>query len=275
MDAIILEELIRKKNTFLCIGLDPDISRIPFARTTIGETIYEFNRRMIDATHDLCVAYKPNTAFYEVHGVEGWLALEKTLEYIRLVAPDVFIIIDAKRGDIGNTARRYAKTFFDTLSADAVTVAPYMGRDSVEPFLEYEGKMTALLALTSNPGAEDFELLDLSEGNKLYEQVLRTSQNWKHATRLMYVAGATRPEYLSKLRRIVPESFFLVPGVGAQGGDLNQVAKYGMNRHIGLLVNVSRGILYAGSGLDFEEKSQDKAMEMQRKMKKLISEYGR
>lgn len=262
------EELIaqiRKKKSFLCIGLDTDMEKIPPHLLTEEDPIFEFNKAIIDATQHLCVGYKPNIAFYEAYGLKGWRALEKTIRYLNDNYPEQFTIADAKRGDIGNTSTRYAKAFFENLAFDSVTIAPYMGRDSVEPFLAFKNKHTILLALTSNGGAFDFQT-KLIDGKELYKEVLEVSKTYENAENLMYVVGATKAEYLSEIRQIVPDHFLLVPGVGAQGGDLHEVCKYGMNKNIGLLVNSSRGIIYASTGTDFAEKAADKAAEIQAKM---------
>lgn len=246
-----------------------DLERIPEHLLNSENPIFEFNKAIIDATHDLAVAYKPNTAFYEAYGIKGWQSLEKTVQYINETYPDIFTIADAKRGDIGNTSAMYAKAFFEDLDFDAVTVAPYMGKDSVEPFLQHEDKFAILLALTSNEGAYDFQTKKV-DGVDLYKQVLETSKTWKNSQNLMYVIGATKAEYLAEVRRIVPESFLLVPGVGAQGGNLGEVCKYGMNKNVGLLVNSSRGIIYASGGLDFAEKAREEALKMQTQMSAII-----
>ena len=263
---------IRKKNSFLCIGLDVDIEKIPSHLLETEDPIFEFNKQIIHATHDLCVAYKPNTAFYEAYGIRGWQSLKKTIDYLNDYFPEIFTIADAKRGDIGNTSTRYAKAFFEDLNFDSVTVAPYMGSDSVEPFLAFADKFTIMLALTSNKGGLDFQIIEDTNGNALYENVLKTSKNWKNSEQLMYVVGATRPEYFKTIRKIVPDSFLLVPGVGAQGGSLQEVCKYGLNKDVGLLVNSSRGIIYASSGKDFAERSREKAMELQQEMRQILSE---
>ena len=256
---------IRKKKSFLCIGLDTDLEKIP--RHLLGEKdpIFTFNKAIIDATHHLCVAYKPNTAFYEAHGVSGWKALEKTIDYLNKNHPDIFTIADAKRGDIGNTSTRYAKAFFEDLQFDSITVAPYMGKDSVEPFLAFKDKHTILLALTSNEGAFDYQTR-LVDGMELYKTVLETSKTYKNANNLMYVVGATKAEYLREIRKIVPDNFLLVPGVGAQGGSLEEVCKYGMNEKVGLLVNSSRGILYASKAKDFAKAAEEQAGNLQYQM---------
>lgn len=246
-----------------------DLERIPEHLLNSENPIFEFNKAIIDATHDLAVAYKPNTAFYEAYGIKGWQSLEKTVRYINETYPDIFTIADAKRGDIGNTSAMYAKAFFEDLDFDAVTVAPYMGKDSVEPFLQHEDKFAILLALTSNEGAYDFQTKKV-DGVELYKQVLETSKTWKNSQNLMYVIGATKAEYLAEVRKIVPESFLLVPGVGVQGGNLEEVCKYGMNKNVGLLVNSSRGIIYASGGLDFAEKAREEALKMQTQMSAII-----
>lgn len=263
-----LFENIKKKQSFLCIGLDTDITKLPEGIPKTAEGIFEFNKQIIDATHDLCVAYKPNMAFYESLGSKGWVSLEKTIAYIKEKHPDIFTIADAKRGDIGNTSKLYAKAFFEQMNFDSITVAPYMGEDSVIPFLEYKNKWVILLALTSNKGADNFQL-----GTKeLYKEVLQASQKWGNADNMMYVVGATRPEMLIDIRKSVPDHFLLVPGVGAQGGSLQEVAKYGMNKQCGLLVNVSRNIIYAGNGTDFAQKARAEAKRMQEEMKELLKQ---
>ncbi|MBE9489537.1 MAG: orotidine-5'-phosphate decarboxylase, partial [Bacteroidetes bacterium] len=239
-----LVEQIRKKKSFLCIGLDVDLDKIPQHLLQEEDPIFAFNKAIIDATHHLCVAYKPNIAFYEAYGLKGWQALEKTIRYINENHPEIFTIADAKRGDIGNTSSRYAKAFFEDLAFDSLTVAPYMGKDSIEPFLAFEGKHTILLALTSNEGAFDFQTQKVNE-KEIYKHVMETSKTWKNSENLMYVVGATKTEYFAEIRKIIPDSFLLVPGVGAQGGNLQDVCKYGMNDNVGLLINSSRGIIYA------------------------------
>ncbi|SNR16727.1 orotidine-5'-phosphate decarboxylase [Tenacibaculum jejuense] len=256
---------IRQKKSFLCIGLDVDLNKIPKHLLALEDPIFEFNKAIIDATHHLCVAYKPNTAFYEAYGIKGWKSLEKTIQYINENHPNIFTIADAKRGDIGNTSTMYAKAFFEDLSFDSVTVAPYMGKDSVEPFLAFEDKHTILLALTSNAGAFDFQTQKVDE-KEVYKHVLNTSKTWKNAHNLMYVVGATKAEYLKDIREIIPESFLLVPGVGAQGGNLQEVCKYGMNSSVGLLINSSRGIIYAGNDENFAKEAAKKAEELQSQM---------
>ena len=256
---------IHKKKSFLCIGLDVDIDKIPQHLLQEEDPIFAFNKAIIDATHHLCVAYKPNTAFYEAYGIKGWKALEKTLHYLNDKHPEIFTIADAKRGDIGNTSTMYAKAFLDDLAFDSVTVAPYMGKDSVEPFLAFEDKHTILLALTSNEGAFDFQTKSVA-GKELYKQVLETSKSWKNSENLMYVVGATKAEYFKEIRKIVPDSFLLVPGVGAQGGNLQDVCKYGLSKNIGLLINSSRGIIYASDSKNFAERAAKKAKELQQQM---------
>src|SRR5690554_6182071 len=250
-----LTQQIHQKKSFLCIGLDVDLNKIPQFLLQEEGPIFSFNKAIIDATHDLCIAYKPNTAFYEAYGVKGWRSLEKTIRYLNEKHPDIFTIADAKRGDIGNTSSMYAKAFFEDLSFDSVTVAPYMGQDSVEPFLEFENKHTILLALTSNMGSKDFQMIEGNQ-NTLYQSILKTSLSWKNSKNLMYVVGATRVEYLQEIRKIVPEHFLLVPGVGAQGGNLQEVCKFGLNQHVGLLINSSRGIIYASNTTDFAQKAR-------------------
>jgi orotidine-5'-phosphate decarboxylase len=260
-----LTQQIRFKKSFLCIGLDVDLNKIPKHLLGSEDPIFEFNKAIINATHDLAVSYKPNMAFYEAHGLKGWMALEKTINYLNDNHPEIFTIADAKRGDIGNTSTMYAKAFLEDLQFDSVTVAPYMGKDSVEPFLQFEGKHAIMLALTSNDGAFDFQTLD-TNGKELYKKVLETSKTWKNADRLMYVIGATKEEYFAEVRKIVPDSFLLVPGVGAQGGNLADVCKYGMNDNVGLLVNSSRGIIYASAEKDFAEKAREEALKIQEEM---------
>jgi orotidine-5'-phosphate decarboxylase len=274
MNKIQLFEQIQKKQSFLCVGLDSDIQKIPEFLLDTSDPIFYFNQKIIDATAAYTVAYKPNLAFYESNGLEGWNSLEKTVHYLRDKYPDIFVIADAKRGDIGNTSAMYARTFFETYNFDAVTIAPYMGEDSVSPFLGYPDKWVILLALTSNKGAFDFQFMKDENGEKLFEKVLRKSQEWAGSENMMYVVGATKAEELSGIRKIVPQHFLLVPGVGAQGGSLSEVAKYGMNDQCGLLVNSSRAILYASSTLDFAEKAGEAANEVQLEMKNLLFERG-
>ena len=265
-----LVQQIKTKKSFLCIGLDVDINKIPEHLLKENDPIFAFNKAIIDATHHLCVAYKPNTAFYEAYGIKGWRALEKTINYLNEKHPEIFTIADAKRGDIGNTSTMYAKAFFEDLAFDSVTVAPYMGKDSIEPFLAFEDKHTILLALTSNQGAFDFQTKTV-DGKELYKQVLETSKTWKNTENLMYVVGATKAEYLADIRKIIPESFLLVPGVGAQGGNLQEVCKYGMNDSVGLLINSSRGIIYASNQTDFAEAAAKKSEELQKEMEAILS----
>jgi len=267
-----LFEQIKIKKSFLCVGLDTDIQKIPeFLKANDSNAVFSFNQAIIDATADYCVAYKPNLAFYESLGLEGWQALEKTVNYIREKHPDQFIIADAKRGDIGNTSSMYARTFFSTMDFDAVTVAPYMGEDSVTPFLSYKNKWVILLALTSNKGAFDFQFTEDAEtGAKLFEKVLKISQQWGSTDNLMYVVGATRADMLLEVRKLVLDHFLLVPGVGAQGGSLQEVAKYGMNDTCGLLVNSSRQIIYASSEKDFAKAAQAEAQKVQQEMEAIL-----
>lgn len=265
-----LVEQIKKKKSFLCIGLDVDLNKIPEHLLKDEDPIFAFNKAIIDATHHLCVAYKPNTAFYEAYGLKGWKALEKTINYLNENHPEIFTIADAKRGDIGNTSTMYAKAFFEDLAFDSVTVAPYMGKDSVEPFLAFQDKHTIMLGLTSNAGAFDFQT-KMVDGKELYKQVLETSKTWENAHNLMYVVGATKAEYLADIREIIPDSFLLVPGVGAQGGNLQDVCKYGMNSSVGLLINSSRGIIYASKDEDYAEIAAEKAKELQTEMAEILS----
>ena len=266
-----LHEQILLKKSFLCVGLDPDLTKIPPHLLETEDPIFEFNKAIIDATHDLAVGYKPNTAFFEAYGLKGWLSLQKTIEYINENFPEMFTIADAKRGDIGNTSSMYAKAFFEDLNFDSVTVAPYMGKDSVEPFLAFENKHTIMLALTSNEGAFDFQTLNVN-GKELYKQVLETSKTWKNSHNLMYVVGATKAEYFTEIRKIVPDNFLLVPGIGAQGGSLSEVCKYGMNDQVGLLVNSARAIIYASKGTDFAEKAREEALKVQKEMAMIIGD---
>ncbi|WP_452601668.1 orotidine-5'-phosphate decarboxylase [Pontimicrobium sp. MEBiC06410] len=262
---------IKTKQSFLCIGLDVDLNKIPKHLLQEEDPIFAFNKAIIDATHHLCVGYKPNTAFYEAYGLKGWKALEKTIKYLNETYPEQFTIADAKRGDIGNTSTMYAKAFFEDLAFDSVTVAPYMGQDSVEPFLDFKDKHTIMLALTSNKGAFDFQTQTIEGKKEMYKQVLETSKTWQNAENLMYVVGATKAEYFQEIRAIVPDSFLLVPGVGAQGGNLQDVCKYGMNKNIGLLINSSRGIIYASNEVDFAEAAAEKAKELQQQMELILT----
>ena len=264
---------IQKKQSFLCVGLDSDINKIPRHLYDTTDPVFAFNKEIIDATHDLAVAYKPNLAFYESLGVGGWNTLEKTVHYIRYNYPDIFIIADAKRGDIGNTSNLYARAFFDAMDFDAVTVSPYMGEDSVKPFLTYMGRWVVLLALTSNKGAGDFQYMKEGE-EQLFERVLRQSQEWGDSDNMMYVVGATRAEMLKDVRAIVPHHFLLVPGVGAQGGSLTEVARHGMNEKCGLLVNTSRSVIFAGHNEDFADAARAEAFSIQQEMAGLLKEAG-
>lgn len=261
----LINEIFTKK-TFLCVGLDTDINKIPAHLKNEDDPIFAFNKAIIDATAPYCVAYKPNLAFYECYGLKGMLAFEKTIQYIKENYPNHFIIADAKRGDIGNTSKMYAQTFFEEYNLDSVTVAPYMGEDSVKPFLEYDGKWVILLALTSNKGSHDFQLTEDNQGERLFEKVLKKSQEWGTTENLMYVVGATQGKMFEDIRRMAPEHFLLVPGVGAQGGSLQEVCKYGMTKDCGLLVNSSRGIIYASTDTDFAEVAAVKAKELQEEM---------
>lgn len=264
-----LIEQIRKKQSFLCVGLDVDLDKIPSHLLQEEDPIFSFNKAIIDDTHDLAVAYKPNTAFYEAYGLAGWQALKKTIDYLNEKHPDIFTIADAKRGDIGNTSKMYAKAFFEDMGFDSITVAPYMGKDSVEPFLSFTEKHTILLALTSNQGAFDFQTKHV-EGTELYKQVIQTSTTWEGSENLMYVVGATKAEYLTEIRKLIPNAFLLVPGVGAQGGSLAEVCAYGMTPDVGLLVNSSRGIIYASKESDFTTVARAKALELQQEMKTIL-----
>ncbi len=261
-----LFESIRSKRSFLCIGLDSDITKIPSHLLGSHDPVFEFNKQIIDATHDLCVAYKPNVAFYESRGFEGWLSLEKTMQHI----PDgILKLADAKRGDIGNTSRMYARGFFEQMDFDAITLSPYMGSDSVLPYFQFKDKWVVLLALTSNEGAADFQYLK-TENGQLFEEVLRKAKDWGTIDNTMFVVGATKAKMLEKIRKIVPDHFLLVPGVGAQGGSLTEVAKYGLNDRCGLLVNSSRGIIYASNGEDFAEAAREAALDIQKQMEDIL-----
>lgn len=260
---------IKKKQSFLCIGLDVDVNKIPKHLLSDEDPMFAFNKAIIDATHHLAVAYKPNMAFYEAQGLKGWKALEKTMMYLNVMHPEIFTIADAKRGDIGNTSAMYAKAFLQDLDFDSVTVAPYMGKDSVEPFLAVKNKHTILLALTSNEGAFDFQTKKVNR-NFLYMEVIKASKKWKNSKNLMYVIGATKASYLKQIRKLIPDSFLLVPGVGAQGGSLQEVCKYGMNANVGLLVNSSRGIIYASDTEYFAEAAEQKAKELQQEMAAIL-----
>ena len=266
MNRIELIEQIKTKKSFLCVGLDTDLKKIPQHLLNDNDAIYTFNKNIIDATAPYCVAYKPNLAFYEAFGVKGMIAFEKTINYLNKYYPDHFIIADAKRGDIGNTSKMYARTFFEEYDVDALTVAPYMGEDSVTPFLGYDGKWVILLALTSNKGSNDFQLTTDTEGERLFEKVIRKSQQWGNIDNMMYVVGATQGKMFEDIRKVAPKSFLLVPGVGAQGGSLEEVCRYGMTKDCGLLVNSSRGIIYASDGKDYAEVAAQKAKELQEQM---------
>ena len=273
MNSDQLFEQIKQKRSFLCIGLDTDIQKIPQHLRDTSDPIFAFNKEIIDYTHDLAVAYKPNLAFYESLGAEGWVSLDKTVKYLREKHPEVFIIADAKRGDIGNTSNLYARAFFDHFDFDAVTVAPYMGEDSVKPFMTYLDRWVILLALTSNKGAFDFQFMkDADSDDLLFEKVLKTSKEWGTTDNMMYVVGATKAEKLEEIREIIPDHFLLVPGVGAQGGSLQEVAQYGMNDRCGLLVNSSRQIIYASDGEDFAEQARVQAEIVQVEMEELLLE---
>ena len=265
---------IQRKRSFLCVGLDTDLKKVPAHLLQEEDPVFAFNKAIIDATAPYCVAYKPNLAFYESMGVKGWIAFEKTVSYLRENYPDQFIIADAKRGDIGNTSAMYARTFFEEMDLDAVTVAPYMGEDSVTPFLGYEGKWVVLLALTSNKGSHDFQLTEDAQGEKLFEKVLRKSQEWAGNDQMMYVVGATQGKAFEDIRRIAPNHFLLVPGIGAQGGSLEEVCKYGMTRECGLIVNSSRAIIYADATESFAQVAGEKAREVQAQMAQELDRYG-
>ena len=259
---------IKLKKSFLCIGLDTDIQKIPEHLLKFDDPVFEFNKQIIDSTKDLCVAYKLNTAFYESNGINGWKSLMKTIEYI---PKNIFSIADAKRGDIGNTSKMYAKTFFETMDFDSITVNPYMGSDSVEPFLDFNNKWVILLALTSNKGSEDFQNFSNQSNVKLYQQVIEKSMNWSDDSRIMYVVGATKSDSLKEIRKIIPDHFLLIPGVGAQGGSLDDVVKFGMNKDCGLLINSSRSIIYAGQGENFAENAREAALKIKLEMENYLS----
>ena len=272
MNHLQLFNNIVKKKSFLCVGLDTEIEKLPPSLLNSDNPVLEFNRRIIDATHSYAVAFKPNVAFYEYSGAQGWITLQETVKYLRENYPDIFIIADAKRGDIGNTSKMYAKAFFENMDCDAVTVAPYMGEDSVKPFLSYSQKWVILLALTSNKGADDFQYHN-EDGIRLFERVLTLSQKWGNTDNLMYVIGATRAEMLKDIRKIVPQHFLLVPGIGAQGGSLAEVAGYGMTNKCGLLVNSSRGIIFADNSENFDKVAGEKAREIQLEMAQYLKEH--
>ena len=259
---------IKQKKSFLCIGLDTDIQKIPEHLLKFDDPVFEFNKQIIDSTKDLCVAYKLNTAFYESNGINGWKSLMKTIEYI---PKNIFSIADAKRGDIGNTSKMYAKTFFETMDFDSITVNPYMGSDSVEPFLDFNNKWVILLALTSNKGSEDFQNFSNQSNAKLYQQVIEKSMNWSDDSRIMYVVGATKSDSLKEIRKIIPDHFLLIPGIGAQGGSLDDVVKFGMNKDCGLLINSSRSIIYAGHGENFAENAREAALKIKSEMENYLS----
>ncbi|MBI1227344.1 MAG: orotidine-5'-phosphate decarboxylase [Bacteroidetes bacterium] len=267
-----LFEQILAKKSFLCVGLDSEISKLPKHLLKYDDPIFEFNRQIIEATQDLCVAYKPNLAFYESQGWQGWQSLEKTMA---LIPENIYTIADAKRGDIGNTSTQYAKAFFEKMNFDAVTVAPYMGEDSVKPFLDFEGKWVILLALTSNKGSFDLQFTLQDNGEPLFEKVMKKAQSWGNPDNLMFVTGATHPEKFKEIRQIAPDNFLLVPGIGAQGGELEKVCEYGLNSQCGLLVNSSRGIIFAGNGEDFAEKARASALEIQTQMAQVLAKHFR
>ncbi|MFP4046575.1 MAG: orotidine-5'-phosphate decarboxylase [Bacteroidales bacterium] len=273
MSTARLFEKIRQKQSYLCIGLDSDADKIPSHLNNQEDPVFEFNKAIIDNTHDTCVSYKINTAFYETNGAKGWKTLEKTINYIKQNYPEIFVIADAKRGDIGNTARMYARTFFETLNCDAATVTPYMGKDSAEPFLEFKNKWTILLGLTSNEGAFDFQYFySEKEKMRLFEKVISTASCWGNKNNTMFVFGATKVEELEKIRKIIPEHFLLVPGIGAQGGSLEQVSSKGMNKKCGLLINSSRSIIFSDSSHDFHKAAREKATALQQKMMKILKD---
>jgi orotidine-5'-phosphate decarboxylase len=261
---------IQKKESYLCIGLDPDLDKLPRHLLKSTDPVFEFNKQIIDATHEYCVAYKPNAAFYEALGAKGWESLQKTLDYI---PKDIFTIADAKRGDLANTAIYYARAFFKTMDFDAVTLSPYMGADSLQPFLEFKEKWVILLVHTSNPGSEDFQTLELKSGRKLYEEVILRSQQWAGPDQLMYVVGATHADKIGEIRELAPDHFFLIPGVGAQGGDLEMVSKFGMTRQCGLLVNSSRSVIYASAKEDFAEQARKAAQELKGEMSRHLNQF--
>ena len=272
MDKNTIISNIRKKQSFLCIGLDTDLAKIPsYIIRTSDDPVFQFNKHIVDATHDLVVAYKPNIDFYESMGAKGWYILEKTIEYIKSEYPDIFLIADAKRGDIGNTSKQYAKAFFETISFDAITVNPYMGEDSVRPYLEYDNKWVIVLALTSNKGASNFQLLQDKKGKRLFESVLDETQKWGNSSNMMYVVGATKAIMLEEIRKLIPEHFLLIPGIGAQGGSLQEVAQYGTNREGGIIINSSRSIIYADSTHKFTIKAREKTRELQFEMQDILS----
>jgi orotidine-5'-phosphate decarboxylase len=274
MTSEVLFEQISQKKSFLCVGLDSDIEKIPVHLKNEPRPVFEFNKKIIDATAPYTVAYKPNLAFYESRGIEGWQDLVSTVGYIRAHYPDIFLIADAKRGDIGNTSKMYAEAFFGKLDFDAITVAPYMGEDSVKPFLGFKGKFIILLALTSNSGASDFQYFSSKANKPLFLEIIEKSKNWGNATNMMYVVGATKASMLVPIRELIPDHFLLVPGIGAQGGSLEEVAKYGLNKKCGLLVNASRSIIYADSGINFAKNATDEAKNTQEQMASLLKNAG-
>jgi orotidine-5'-phosphate decarboxylase len=275
MNAQQLFDQIKKKGSFLCVGLDSDIEKIPKFLLELPDPVLAFNKDIIDSTSAFTIAYKLNLAFYESNGIEGWNSLNKTVDYIREMYPDIFIIADAKRGDIGNTSAMYAKAFFEKMNFDAMTVAPYMGEDSVKPYLAYDGKWVIILALTSNKGASDFQyIINKDTGQRLFEEVILTSKNWGNDQNMMYVVGATKAEELARIRNIIPEHFILVPGIGAQGGSLNEAAAYGLNSKCGLIINSSRAIIYASDGDDFAKYAGAIAMQTRNEMSKLLKNKG-
>jgi orotidine-5'-phosphate decarboxylase len=268
-----LVDQIKQKKSFLCVGLDVDLEKIPKHLHEFDDPIFEFSKGIIDSTHPFAIAYKPNVAFFESYGLKGWASLEKVINYINSNYPEIFTIADAKRGDIGNTSSKYAKTFFETLNFDSITVAPYMGKDSIEPFLEYKNKHTILLSLTSNPGSSDFQFQS-DKGIPLYLSVIDKSQNWKNNDNLMYVVGATNAESLKEIRKIIPNSFLLVPGIGAQGGNLSDVCQLGLNDNCGLIVNSSRHIIYSDNSIDYANNSAEISRSIQKEMSKQLSKKG-
>ena len=271
MDFKELVGQIKVKNSFLCVGLDSDITKIPECLRASDDPVFEFNKAIVDATHDITVAYKPNIAFYECYGEQGWKSLARIITYIRNNYPGLFLIADAKRGDIGNTSKMYAKTFFETYDFDAVTVSPYMGSDSIKPFLEYESKWVIILALTSNAGADNFQKLPISDGKPLYSHVIETCKQWGSIDNTMFVVGATQAEMLAEIRNIIPNHFLLIPGIGAQGGDLQKVTQFGMTHDIGLLINSSRNILYASSNSDFASMARENALQVKQEMTTILT----
>ncbi|MDY6799941.1 MAG: orotidine-5'-phosphate decarboxylase [Bacteroidota bacterium] len=275
MDYLQIVEQIKRKRSFLCVGLDTDITKIPQFLLDTDDPVFEFNKQIVDATAPYTIAYKPNIAFYEAAGVSGWKSLEKTINYINLLHPEIFIIADAKRGDIGNTSKMYARAFFENFNCDAVTVAPYMGRDSVAPFLEIKNRWVILLALTSNDSAQDFQFIENKQNGKcLFEEVLLKSKHWGTKENMMYVVGATQAQKLKKIREYIPEHFLLIPGVGAQGGNLKEVTQFGMNNNCGLIVNSARSIIYADQAHDFAKTAGKKAKEIQEEMEELLLQKG-